>query len=334
MNMRTLFKSLFFITLTLCTTTVNSQQVTDHYESAYNTLSEMLEKESVPNLKKAIYTVENAYFEDKLNEQGFSNLIAQLAHTCKILGSTNLITYPQSDFDSVNTHASIFKVMKDTIPFYLNDSTLVYHLPFQYNFDDYTGSKDWSNMFVSTLLASRKGNCHSLPLLYKLIAEEVGEKAWLSLAPNHFYIKLFNKQNRWYNVELTSGGFPTDAWIKASGYVHLDAIKNGIYMDTLSLKQTIAVCLTDLAQGYQRKYPDSYDPGFILKCCDSTLKVFPHYINALLLKVEILNHIYENAESKKEEYYQEITELLSHIHHLGYRKMPEEMYMKWLMSTE
>lgn len=94
-------------------------------------------------------------------------------------------------------------------------------------------------MFVSTLMVTRKGNCHSLPLFYKLLTEELGEKSWLALAPNHAYIKLHNQADGWYNVELTSGQFPTDVWIKASGYIHTDAIRNGIYMDTLSLKATV-----------------------------------------------------------------------------------------------
>lgn len=55
----------------------------------------------------------------------------------------------------------------------------------------------------------------------------------------------------------------------ASGYVHLDAIRNGLYMDTLSTKQSIAYCLLDLAQGYQRKV--GYEnPDFVIRCCNTT----------------------------------------------------------------
>ncbi len=56
--------------------------------------------------------------------------------------------------------------------------------------------KLWSNMFVSTLIATGKGNCHSMPLLYKLIMDELGEKCWLALAPNHMYIKSKNATHR------------------------------------------------------------------------------------------------------------------------------------------
>ena len=87
-----------------------------------------------------------------------------------------------------------------------------------------------------------------MPLLYKLIMDKLGEKCWLSLAPNHMYIKAWNKRAGWYNIELTCADFPTDAWLTASGYIHLDAIRNGIYMDTLSVQQSIALCLTDIVR--------------------------------------------------------------------------------------
>ena len=34
----------------------------------------------------------------------------------------------------------------------------------------------------------------------------------------------------------------------ASGYIHTDAIRNGVYMKALNDKESIALCLVDLAQ--------------------------------------------------------------------------------------
>ncbi|WP_278508252.1 hypothetical protein [Bacteroides nordii] len=225
---------------------------------------------------------------------------------------------------------NFYRMMTDTIPVAVSDTTLLYHLPFQYNFDDYAGSKEWSNMFVSILMSTHEGNCHSLPLFYKLLTEELGERSWLALAPNHAYIKLHNEADGWYNVELTSGQFPTDVWIKASGYIHTDAIRSGVYMDTLSLKSTVAICMIDLAEGYKHKFSSDYDPEFILKYCNCTLEAFPNYINALLLKAETLLEIF--TRTKDEELYRDVEKLYTYIHQLGYRKMPDEMYLEWLQS--
>ncbi len=305
------------------------------YESAYRELENILVSPSNElSFKKAIYIVENAYYEGKLNRDIFENGLKTFASYCNLLASNQIVNYSGEDFESVNKHAAIFKLMADTVSFILNDSTYVIHLPFKYNFDDYAGNSNWENTFVVKLLSSNRGTCHSLPILYKLIAEEMGEKAWLSLAPNHFYIKLRNKQSGWYNTELTSAQFPSDVWLKSSGYIHLDAITNGIYMDTLSLRNSVALCLIDLAQGYQHKYPDSYEPEFVLKCCNTALLHFPNYINALLLKAETLLEVYKKNKNNSVDDYKKIEELYAYIHKLGYRKMPDKMYLEWLSSLK
>jgi len=147
-------------------------------------------------------------------------------------------------------------------------------------------------MFVTKLLASKKGNCHSFPFLFKILTEEFMISSYISFAPNHIYIKSYSKKTGWYNIELTSATFPVDAWIMASGYVHLDAIRNKLYMDTLSLRQTIAYCWVDLAQGYQRKFGKE-NPEFVIKCCESVLKYHSFNVNAMLTKAEAQKYLIE-----------------------------------------
>ena len=55
-----------------------------------------------------------------------------------------------------------------------------------------------------------------------MIMDRLGEECWLALAPNHMYIKARNQRAGWYNIELTCADFPTDAWLTASGYIHLE----------------------------------------------------------------------------------------------------------------
>ncbi len=225
--------------------------------------------------------------------------------------------------------------MTDFLPFAATGDSIVYHQPFSYNFDDYAGEKNWESMFVTMLMGTKKGNCHSMPMLYKIILEEMGEKAWLALAPNHMYIKLNNQRAGWYNIELTCGDFPTDAWIMASGYIHLDAVRSGIYMDTLSQQQSIALCLIDLAMGYQRKFPEQATP-FVLQCCRTALQYYPNYINALLLRAETTAKIYKESLSADLDASVALLETMNRhyteIHTLGYRKMPKIMYLNWLLS--
>lgn len=171
---------------------------------------------------------------------------------CEKLIQTRDLEYDGIDINKVSKYAAVFTVMNDTLPIYQSNGKMLYHLPFKYDFEDISGESDWRKMFVTKLLSTHKGNCHSLPYLYKIITEELGEEAHLAFAPNHIYIKQRCKSMGWYNTELTSGMFPVDAWLMASGYIHLKSIQNGVYMYALNDKQSIAVCLVDLAQGYQR----------------------------------------------------------------------------------
>ena len=129
----------------------------------------------------------------------------------------------------------------------------------------------------------------------------------------------------------------------ASGYVNLDAIRNGLYMDTLSLKQSVAYCLLDLAQGYQQKFGKN-NPEFVTKCCKTLLKYHPVNVNAMLTKAETQKRFIEAkmktksvkdpkelfADNSIESMYSDMEQTYVRLHQLGYRRMPEEMYLKWM----
>lgn len=298
-----------------------------HYYNTYSEINSMLSSKHF-NLKKAIFFIENAFFENNLSEEAFDNYVKTYSSICRGMMESGNIVYPDFDVKKAIAQCAVFIFMTDTIPIDTGEG-FYYHTPFEYNFDDYTGKQDWSNIFVSTLMETKKGNCHSLPLLYKLIMNELGEDAYLALSPNHMYIKVNNKRVGWYNIELTCGDFPTDAWIMASGYIHLDAITNGIYMKALTDKESVALCLIDLAQGYERKFGIS-DGEFIIKCCNTALEHFPMCINALLLKAETLTALYK--KNNDSDLFAQMTKLYTTIHELGYRKMPEDMYQNWLNS--
>jgi hypothetical protein len=261
--------------------------------------------------------------------------------------ANNLQNYSKSDKNYIETAGAVFQVMTDTTTIMLPDSQSACHFPFHYDFEDIFGSKDWTNTFVSKLISTHSGNCRSLPYLYKIICDELKVPCYLALAPNHIYIKHQAEKGGWYNTELTSATFPVDAWLMASGYITLEAIQNGIYMDTLSEKESIALCVVDLAQGYNHKYSNN-DGNFVIECCDLALKHFPDYVNAMLLKAETrlrqlqqmqkrygyayLKEVTDRPEGKAK--WDEMNALYGQILRLGYRQMPEQMYVDWLVSLK
>lgn len=322
---------LFFLSLAFLSI-VNAQ---NHYYQGREKLEEMLGGAATISLEKAVFEVENAWHEARLDEKEFNDQIESYAGFCQSIGKSGLIKYSGKDAPSVITQGSVFAFMTDSIPMKFFN-VIVIHPPFQYNYQDFAGQKDWSSMFVTTLMATGKGNCHSLPLLYKLIMNKLGEKCWLALAPNHMYVKAYTKQSGLYNLELTTGHHPTDAWIKSSGFIHLDAIRNSLYMDTLTQKEEIALCLLDLAQGYDRKNPGN-DGLFVSECCQTILKYYPDCINARLIQAEMITKRYLAIKDKKstaaKKLKEEMEQAYTEIHKLGYRKMSDNMYRKWLLSS-
>lgn len=298
------------------------------YIVSFEIMSDMLLGKTPLNFMKAAFITENVYLNNQLNEEAFNNIISFYATICDGIIQSNYIDYIEDDKDKTIYQGAVFMFITDSIPITTTKS-IVIHSPFSYNTEDFAGQKDWSNMFVSKLMETNKGNCHSLPYLYKMIMDELGYECHLALAPNHMYIKAYNKKVGWYNIELTCGDFPTDAWYAASGYIHTDAIRNGIYMRALSDKEAVAMTLVDLAQGYQAKFGIE-DGSFIIKCCDTSLEYFPKNINAMLLKAEVLTELYR--ESNDQKLFEQMTELYTTIHELGYRKMPQQMYANWLNS--
>lgn len=320
--------------LSLCFQYSYSQAKDSLYFTAFSKIESMLLGEENINFKRAVFLSENVYFNNSYSENDFCDVLKFYTSICKGIIASGNIEYPEKDKEKATAQCAVFVFMTDSIPVMTNEGEQI-HTPFSYNFDDFAGQKNWSSMFVSTLMQAKKGNCHSLPYLYKMIMDELGQPAYLSLAPNHIYIKAQNNRVGWYNIELTCGDFPTDAWLMASGYIHTDALRNGIYMDTLSQKQSVSLCLVDLAQGYQAKF-GIQDGSFILKCCNTALTHYPNYINALLLKAETLTSLYKQSNPDSEEnkkIFSQMNETYSQIHNLGYRKMPQNMYLNWLKSS-
>ena len=325
-----------------------SQSHQEIYEQAFQEIKCMLNKTCTASFKDAVFTTENAYLSNQLDRNQFESQISFLTTLSKGFIASRDLIYTYNDKAEVKKYAALFSIITDTIPVQIDSTNIVHLLPYTYDFDDIWGHKDWSNMFVTKLLDTKKGNCHSLPYLYKIIADEIDAKAHIAVAPNHFYIKHQNQANGWYNTELTSAIFPIDAWLMASGYIHLDAIVNKLYMEALNNQQMIALCMIDLAKGYERKLGVLAQSEYILKCCNAALVVYPHYINALLLKAETQKKAFEQLMVKNNAVYpvdvlnmpeaqrlfSEMSMLYSKIHELGYRKMPEKMYLNWLVSLK
>lgn len=333
MNFRII--AIIVLSITLSAAVSNAQPQKSKYEISLGNLDSILS--NIGTFKEAVFVVENTFHNDSISKDNFDSQISFSISIIKNWVRANTLKdYHLKDSLNVLYNFGIHHFLKDTTKVNTRLGVGIISLPYTYDFNDFFGHNDWSNMFVTKLLATHKGNCHSLPYLYKILADELGATCWLSLAPNHMYIKNRCKKIGWYNTELTSGEFPIDAWITTSGYIPVKAVQTGIYMDTLSNQQAIALCVLDLAKGYEFQTKNYYD-GFIIKCCDLVLQYHPVNVQAMLLKAETLKRIYEKQKADKNAEatatYNQMEELYIMMFDLGYREMPEKMYMQWLRSV-
>ena len=157
------------------------------YTNCLDSLKALVEKDG--SFKKAVFLTENCFLGNEMRYEKFDEHIDELATIARAWQSANPIRgYRYADSDNIRSNFSIFKLLKDTIRMVGQDQKVYKLPPYTYDFNDFFGQKDWSNMFVTKLLASHKGNCHSLPYLYKILADELGASCWITLAPNHAYI--------------------------------------------------------------------------------------------------------------------------------------------------
>jgi hypothetical protein len=325
--------SYFLLLVIISFTTIcqaNFDSSVKRYNDSYHLIEALLKNNS--SFAKAVYITENTFWPLLTEEEfvGYISALSKLAGISRTFYQTK--NYHYRDSNNYLLNRSVLKVLCDSTHI-KGGSSAITLLPYTYNFQDPSGKADWTNMFVTKSLITQRGNCRSLAYLYKILADELGARCWLALAPGHIYIRNYSEKTGWYNTELTSGTFPTDAWMAASGYVSADAIRSGIYMDTLSNQQSIALCVLDLAKGYEIQTHNYYD-GFILKCCELVLQY--HAVNpmALLLKAETLKGVYLKQQKEKDPMASATHDAMDSTYitlvKLHYREMPEKMYQEWL----
>ena len=310
-----------------------------YYSSAYKELNAMLDGAIPMNLKRAVFTVENAYYNNTKSYEQFCKKIDNLVFITKqVLKQEGL-----NANNSLSCHYAIQKLFSDTIVYTDINGKKKTFFPLSYDFDDYWGDKDYSKMFVSKLLNTKTGQCHSLPLLYLLIANELKAEAYLAIAPNHTYIK-YPVGRTLYSFECTNGRQTSDDWMVAGGYISTFAQKNKIYLAPLSLKETIAECLVDLSTGYWFKF--GYD-NFSMQCAQTVLKFYPNCISAMITIDNVGIATCANTAKKYNyppysEYqkYPELQQQFDYVNKLdeqidntGYMKPSKEDYAKWLATA-
>jgi hypothetical protein len=314
-----------------------------NFHSAFEEINEMFNEGAKLNLKRAVFLSEHAY-DTTLTYQQFNKEISDLVRIIGLKMKKDKVAIT----DNMGKIMTLFQFMADTVK--VKDPQFertITTYPKTYDFEDFLGRQDLRKMFVSKLIKTGSGNCHSLPLLFLILAEEIGAEAYLAFGPNHSYIKFKDKIGNWQNIELTTGMIASDHFMVQTGYIKAEAIQSKIYLEPVSKERVISQSLNDLTMYYTRKY--GYD-DFVLNSAHAAINRNENDLTARQINNNYLgtltNYIIEQyqyygftkEEFEKDEKAQYILkqakEASRYIEQLGYSDMPADAYEAWIRSME
>jgi regulator of sirC expression with transglutaminase-like and TPR domain len=122
--------------------------------------------------------------------------------------------------------------------------------PFAYDIDDPLGKKP-ENRYLHKYLASRRGNCITMPILLVILGQRIGLTLTLAEAPLHLLVKYTDDTGASWNLEATSGGgFARDSHYRKMLPMTDKAVEAGTYLRALSSEETAAIAASDIAAHY------------------------------------------------------------------------------------
>lgn len=293
----------------------------------FNELRMMLKGEKSYSLKRAEFIVEWAYSSGKMSYSKFCHDIDSVAYILKRFIEINNI----KQYKTAPNYA-LFEYF--TKPNLMNGNKA-----FGYDFDDFTGQKDFRNFFITKVMATHTGQCVSLPVYYKILCDEIGGKSSLAFAPRHMYVKHIGEDGKWVNIELTNGHFARDEWIIQTNNISTEAIRNGIFLTALTDQENIAFMITQLGKAYRQKY-NSWD-SFPLRCAEEVLKILPNFCDALVLKFCVhqqFGYAYirkygRNRSNYIANNYLEFQRMINRLDSLGYSQQTDEEYQQCVKNA-
>ena len=198
------------------------------YNAAFLEISDMLDGKQPLSIKRAVFLAEWAYLDGELDYEEFCKTIDNAADFVKRFIRAN-------QMEKYKTAKNMALIEYFFRPYSGNG-----HKPFTYNFSDIEGTEDFTQQFFRKVMQTHEGQCRSLPMYYRVLAEAVDADAHIAYAPQHVFIRYRDEDNLfpedWVNVELTSQQLTPEFWIKENFGISEKAIENKVYLYPLTAK--------------------------------------------------------------------------------------------------
>lgn len=293
------------------------------YERAYGEIAAMLNGSDSICLKRAVFLPEWAYIGDELSYTSYCACLDTMARMLR-----NFIAANRLNHIPIGAHIALFE-------FFVRPYAMNGYKPFDYEFEDCDGGVDFTNTFVTKLMRTHRGQCRSLPLLYKLLANEIEAEAYIAYAPRHTFVRHRDETGKgWMNVELTSRNLPRDEFIVETLGITQEAIDKGTYMKPCTDREILLSLLVEMALGYMAK--TGYIDSIVERCIETVLVYDSAHLTALMVKSNCLNAIAQQQlrrlielglpiEPFVAQWRSIFQELNMRIDHTGYVQIPEHL---------
>ncbi len=294
-------------------------------------MTAMLDGKASLSIKRAVFLAEWAFLRGKQDYTAYCHEIARIADELNaFMRLNNLDKHP------IGGNMALFE-------FFTNDNPLNGYRSYTYDFDDYMGKDDFTKIFVTKLMQTHSGQCRSLPLFYKILANEIGSEAYIAYAPMHSFIRHRSEDGKkWINVELTNHTMPREAFIIENNGVTQRAIQTGVYMRPCNDREIVIELLVEMTYGYERLYGlDS----FVQHCVKTVLQYDPNNLPAWMRKADKLycDGVTYQQELRRRglpedrwslDNYAQYKTAKKKIVDLGYVETPPEMFDAWMKDIQ
>lgn len=296
------------------------------YMQAFHEIADMLDGKTSLSIKRAVFLAEWAYLDGKLDYNNYC---------CNIDSATIFIKkfIKANGLDKYKTGKNLA-----LIEYFFNPYSGNGYKPFVYNFSEESQQEDFTKSFVTEVIRTHSGQCRSLPMYYRVLAEEIEAEAYIAFAPRHIFIRYRNEDHLfpepWVNVELTTHQIIPEFWIKENFEINDTTIKYKVYLHPLTSKETVAYQLSEMAFGYWNKYR-IYD-DFTDKCTTKSLEYYPQDTKALIINgntIETLlrKHLLLNGYAVDEQtimYDKRLNKIAYKLKIIGWEQMSGQLYEK------
>ena len=312
---------------------------TSAFYSAFDEINNMLNGRETLNLGRAVFLVENAWHNNKFDYNDYQNGIKSSIDFC----NQKIKEEKLDRNDNLVKNMMLFQFMCDTIK--LKDKSTQKeqtHYPVKYNYEDYDSHISYDSHFVTTLMQTGTGQCHSMPLYYLVLAEEMGAEAYWSFSPRHSFVKIRDEKGDWHNIELTAKAILSDTHYMNNSYIKSEALQNKIYLEPMDKTNVVAEMLVELARCYFQKY--GLD-DFYLKCIDTAQQHLDNDMNVKILRsayqtrltltlAHLLNapkpEIMQQLSPEAYKHFELMLAQYQEIDDMGYEEVPVAVYALWL----